>query len=232
MGDLTFDQLVAETRVGLLGRRTDDATADDPRVGLWVNWAYRYISQPSIHRHDEFHQSETQLTVANQVGYIIASVAAGTFYVEEDVALLENPFDPTARTYRLLPLRYREFLEMRNSGAGLPTHYTVRGPTLLLNPFPSTQYAGWTLLVDSWYRPPALTGGQGTLLPANWDPAIIQGAVWHGFRSTGDLARAELAKADLDALVNNQLDTERVRSEDQTEGVVHLEVESYEEGLR
>ena len=80
-------------------------------------------------------------------------------------------------------------------------------------------------------RPTQLVDGQQTLLPANWDEVIIQGAVWRGFKATGDLARAELAKVDFDALINNQYDIDKVRVEDQTEGMVHVESDAYDEAL-
>jgi hypothetical protein len=198
-----------ETRFWLGGRQSDDEGMTDARVDLFLNWAYRHISRPTIFPHREL-QSSTTFTFTTSDGDYAFVADIGLTAASNLVAIRDLVNESQGN--RLEPRSIRQLDEFRFDAAGSliegrPELYALDGTTLYVYPAPSSSYNGDTVRLRYWAEIAALaSSGAASTLATDWDEVIIQGAVWRGWKALNQPERAEIAKVEFGQLTNEVTD--------------------------
>lgn len=221
MGSMSLVDMRTATRWALDNR----TNVSDTQLSRWLNWTYYQVSQPHIHRHQSLQASGSVSLVLDQVTYDLPTLLGYTLWGLYGVWYVEGSSitDRTIRRQRL-----RGSFDVRSTdegslGQGRPTRYSLWGQTasagggqvLNLDRRPSSADAGRVLLVRGYRTPATLVAdGDLTVLHPAWDEILILGATWRGFRELAENARAEVARANFGALIQEQQDSRRLDAED------------------
>lgn len=229
MGALTLSQLREEVRTQVGGRR-DLNTTTDARVNLAINDGYRYIAQPNVYQHRETQSVGTITLATDDVDYNLTTALAATPQAIHSVYYHRGTTIAAANTRtRLVQTDIRK-LEETQFPAGEPREYALFGNDLYIDRRPTATQNGQLLRVFYWAPVVALSGTTDTtVLRTEWDEVLIQAATWFLFKRLRMFAEAELAKADLDAAINNKLDIARAEAEDLTDGLIDMDIELHME---
>ena len=221
MGSMTHLELRTATQWALDNRTNISAT----QLTRWLNWTYYQVSQPAAHRHQSL-QADGEVTMAlDQVSYDLPTILGYTLWGLYGVWYIEGTSitDRTLRRQRLKGSFDVRATDEGSLGSGRPTRYSLWGQTgatgggqvLNLDRRPSSTDDGRSLLVRGYRTPTSLTtDGQFTVLHPLWDEVLVLGATWRGFRELGEVARAEVAKANFAMLIQEQQDARRLDAED------------------
>lgn len=192
MGTLTKAEMRTELYLLLNSRDEVDPndTTGQVRLDRFLNWSYARVQLPSTFEHVEKQTTQTLTLVASTSSYTTTVWAI-------DHILYSN------RSKRLTPLS-RAQLSNISIPSGPPSRFARWGPTVYLDTIPTSTEAGHTLVVYGWEDIQTLSGtGAASALNSLWDQVIVTGAAWHGWRSLGDMARADLYREEYAAMVND-----------------------------
>lgn len=161
------------------------------RIDRWINYGYLRVSRPSTFRHMETETTTNLTLVTSTASYTLAS----TLWAIDHIAY-------SGQGYSLRRTIRRE-MSNRTLGDGRPTEYARWGRTVYVNPVPTSNENGDTLVVYGWLIPTVLSGTAATILTSHWDEPILEWAASVGWRNLGDTARADYHRENYAALVND-----------------------------
>jgi hypothetical protein len=200
MGILTTAEMITEVRSAI--GQPSETDVPDTRITLWLDWSYRHVCRPKIHRHREMRVKETITLVTGQRNYDVASDYFSTYSLAN-----------TTVGYRLIPMDQRRQDEPLLTSSR-PQFYDIDWYTdplgqttlsVLLYPNVASGYGGNELRHRYWKMPVGTdTSGltAATEIDSDWDEVIIVGAIWRGWRHRRSVQRAEIHKAEFAQLIN------------------------------
>jgi len=220
MGTLTLGDGTTNFRTELnwvLKDRADTGWTDTRRDRA-INWAYRHVCHPSIHRFSELQASHTITLVTGDNDYALdaTTVTFNIVAVRAVIYYQATSITPTATKRTLTNEDIRYFFERRLS-SGQPVVYAVDGEQLFISGVPRTNENGQLLQVHSWREPAALASdSQVTVLTDYWDDVILKGAQ---AKAELDLGYRDLGKEsleDFEAMINTVGDEFDIGAESET----------------
>ena len=192
MGTLTKAEMRTELYL-LLNSRDEVDPADaagQVRLDRFLNWSYARVQLPSTFEHVEKQTTQSIAIVTSTTSYTL------TVWAIDHVLYSQ-------RSKRLPPIS-RAQLSNLSTPSGPPTRFARWGNTLYLDTIPTSSENGHTLVVYGWQDIQTLAAaGAGSSLNSLWDEVIVTGAAWRGWRSLGDMARADIYREEYGALVND-----------------------------
>ena len=217
MGLMTLAQFRSELVFDLKNRADTGPTGvSTERQNLWVNWAYRHVGHPSIHKHRALQVNFTLTLVSGDNQYAFnPSPTAETIVGVRSVSYIQAASDtPSAFKTKLLPRDVR-WLEQRSLTTGPPKIVARQGNELWLDPVPGANQAGHLLKVHAWKLPNSLAvDADTTVLESQWDEVVLLGARWRAERDLGYRDLAELTKQDFAGLINEYQEFDQLDAED------------------
>lgn len=204
MGVMTLSEFQDAVRYSLDNRGDLDATTQLTR---WINWSYVHVGMPNVHRHRELQTTFDITLVTDDIDYRIDAAGRGGVQTAGiyDVTHIQGTSSTDASIARRRldgPCDIREFDESQFR-QGPPARWTTYGTDLVIDTRPSTTENGQLLVMRVWREPALLVNPSDvTTLLQLWDEAIALGARWRGWRELNRPDRAELAKQDFGAMVN------------------------------
>lgn len=202
MGLLTLVELRTE-----LYASCDNADELDPatatgqaRCDRALNWAYQRLQLPNVFNHLEKQSIQSVVLVAGTSSY------AFTLYAIDHVQ-----YESLKR--RVTPMTRRQ-LSSTTLPSGPPTKYAQWGTNIYFNYVPTVAEAGNTITLWGWSAPTSLVVG-GSILSTVWDEVIVTGGRWRAWRSLGEQVKADTAREEYAALVNDTVDVLKLGAFDQ-----------------
>jgi hypothetical protein len=167
MGLMTLAEIEAEVRWVV----ENDLDETQARVQRFIQFAYRYITNPNVYEHPELEFREDLALVAGQV-----QVPATAWNRLDTVQFIEaTPATITNGTYRkrLYPTSMRA-LQMRSFVIeGTPSRYVFIRNQIHLDRAITAADVGKTLRMEGFRRAPALDFNSTTVLRDDWDHVLI-----------------------------------------------------------
>ncbi len=217
MGTLTLLQFRTELLFDLKNRSdTDSSGVSTARLNLWVNWAYRHVGHPSVHKHRALQHNYTIALVdgTNQYTFNPTAASVNITGVRSVSHILGTTDTPTALRTKLYPRDVRWF-EERSISTGPPKIVAREGNQLWVDPVPGPNQDGQLLKVLGWRQPADLAAdGDTTTIEGVWDEVILLGARWRAERDLGYRELAELTKQDFAGMINEYQDFQQLDAED------------------
>jgi hypothetical protein len=175
----------------------DPATAGGlTRLDRAINRAYRHVSMPTIREHPEMQDSLDHILITGIHEYSLVTGGLAVWAIYQ-VKLEDDEITLTGK-------RFRELNKLRRPD-GRPSFYARWGNNLFINSNPTATENGDTLRVYFWRQPTALVAAAPnnvTLLTPVWDQVIMAGATYYGWKSLNVVERADMAREDFAALIN------------------------------
>lgn len=218
MGTMTGAEFYTELKAGLGQQTTTSLPAAN---AVWMlNWTLDHLASPRIYRHPELQETTSQTLVTGTALYNIVGGSSGETIALNSV-VIAHPTD-TYRRRRLRRLRDRDaFEESGRRPAQEPLFYAQWGSSQIeVLPAPSSNENGWSLFIRrikapaKWTSANLTAGSVVSPYATCWDEAILQGALWRGWRWLTNWERAEQAKGEFGQLVNEIAERQRVEAED------------------
>lgn len=218
MGTMTGVEFYTELKAAL-GQQT--TTSFPAANAVWcLNFTLDHLASPKVYRHPELQETTTGTLGTGTRLYNIVGGSSGET-IALDSVVIAHPTD-TYRRRRLQRLRARDaFEESGRRPNQEPLWYSQWGASQIeVHPAPSATENGWSLLIRRIKAPAKWTSGNltsGSVVSPYatvWDEAILQGAIWRGWRWLTNWERAEQAKGEFGQLVNEIADRLRVEAED------------------
>lgn len=175
MGNLTFTQATEEVKIAVANR-----TDIDTQIERALNFAY--IDVATTFRHYE-------LEVLRQA---TLTSAVRRYTLPSDLRTILSVRDDT-NGCKLEKVNYTEFDVQATRGSGPAKRYARFGNIIELDPTPA---AAATLLLRHTLRVPEVSGSSVFLTSAEWDEAIVLGAIWRIMKRLNEHEKAESAKND------------------------------------
>jgi hypothetical protein len=203
-----------KTELGFLLRNRNDSDAtNSSRLERWINWAYYYMTHPSVHQFREVQTVYSTTLVTGDYDYPIDNTTLGFNLVAiRWVTHVEaSSFTPTAIKRKLKPRSIRWF-EERTLPSSKPSVYAVDGEFLYLSGVPTSSENGQVLRVGAYRQPATLTGTNATVLNEYFDRPLLKFSQAFAEADLGDRASALVTVREASVLIND------IGSESEMEG--------------
>ncbi len=203
-GTLTLENLRDMVELSVDSRTEFDSstTAGQTRLDRAINFSYYHVVEPSIYRHHELQEIDTFTLATDDHTYDLSS----NVYIIHTVKL-------TTDDIPLRAMSYRDWVQLRRV-SGRPNRYSRWGNTIYLDRDPTTDENGDTMTVNHYIQPAILTAGNVTVLNPLWDSVIWFGAIYYAWKMVGQQDKAEAAKIEFAALINEFREKDRHEGED------------------